>query len=315
MRARTYLFALVLAAVLVVVNIIVLPAFADPHSYAPTFAGLAPFALVGVASTPSIMSGGGGIDVSIGPMTGLIAIIYVVYLQPNGMGSALLAIPIVLLIGAGFGALNGVMITKLRYQPVIATLGMYFVLGGIGEQILATPRQTGGWTNHLAGSIGPIPGGLILIAVPLVIWALLLKRTAFIKTLRALGGNDVAAYTAGINVANVRIFAYALGGFFAAIAAFSLTALTRDADSTLGVQYTLVALAAACLGGTIFGGGRGGVLGAVFGAACIYLIQNLLTNLDVSSFWVQVVYGSVLVVAVVYSHGLVETSSDQEALA
>ncbi len=315
-RGHTYSFALALTAVLLVANVIVLPAFSDPHSYAATLAGFAPFALIAMANTPAIMSG--GIDVSIGPMAGVIGIIYVVYLQPHGMGGPLLGVPIALLIGAGVGTLNGVLVAKLRYQPVIATLCMFFVLGGVGEQILPTPRQsTGGWTDSLAGSIGPIPGGLVTISIPLVIWAVLLRRTAYIKALRALGGNDIAAYTGGANVTAARIVAYALGGLFAAIAAFSFTALTRNADPTLGGQYTILALAGVSLGGTVIHSGRGGIVGGVFGAASIYLIQNLLTNFNVSSDWVQVVYGGILVVALLYGSrlGLARKSADQEMFA
>jgi ribose transport system permease protein len=311
MRTNTYLFSLVLAVGLVIANVAVLPAFGDPSSYAATLAGLAPFALVAMASTPSILAGAGGIDVSIGPLVGLIGIIYVQYLQPAGIGGPELAIPIGLGIGAAIGALNGALITFARYQPVIATLCMYFVLGGLGEQIMPTPKfAQPGWTDNLAGSYGPIPGAVITIGVPLLIWLFLTYRTSFVDTLHAVGGNDAAALTAGINVSAVRVAAYTLGGVFAALAAFSLTALIRDGDSTIGATYTLVALAAVSLGGTVFGGGRGGLVGALFGAASIYLIQNLLTNLGVSAFWLQIVYGAVLVAAIVLSHRLASLVSE-----
>jgi ribose transport system permease protein len=309
------MFALVLTVVLIVVNIIVLPRFGNPDTYAATFADLVPLALVAVASTPAMMSGPGGIDVSVGPIAGLIGIIYVVYLQPHGMGGPLLAIPIALLIGAGIGVVNGVLIAKFRYQPVIATLCMYFIIGGFSEEILPTPRATNGWMTDLVGSIGPIPGGLVMLGVPLVIWALILRWSAFIRTLRAIGGNSIAAYTAGVDVTTARIVAYALGGFFAAIAGFSLIAVTRNADPALGAQYTILAFAAVSVGGTVFGGGRGGIVGAVLGAACIYLIENLLTNVNASSYWAQVAYGAVLVIAMVYSSRYVPKSADQEMFA
>jgi ribose transport system permease protein len=305
MRNNTYLFSLILTVGLVIANVVVLPAFGDPSSWAAELAGLAPFALVAMASTPSILSGGGGIDVSIGPLVGLIGIIYVQYLQPAGIGGPELAIPICVGIGAAVGAFNGTMIAFARYQPVIATLCMYFILSGLGEQIMPTPVfAQPAWIDNLAGSYGPIPGGLITMGVPLLIWAFLMYRTAFVRTLFAVGGNDAAALTAGIDVRAVRVAAYTLGGIFAAFAGFALTGLIRDGDSTIGVSYTLVALAAVSLGGTVFGGGRGGLLGALFGAASIYLIQNLLTNLGVSAFWLQIVYGAVLVAAIVLSHRL-----------
>jgi ribose transport system permease protein len=311
MRANTYMFALIFAVALFVANIAVLPAFGAPSSYAATLGGLAPFALVAMASAPAILAG--GIDVSIGPLVGLLGIVYVVYLQPHGLGGPAVSIAVILCLGAAIGLLNGFLIAVLRYQPVIATLCMYFILGGVGEAILPTARQAPpGWTDDLGGSIGGIPGGLITILVPLLVWFVLAWRTPFVKTLLAVGGRDTAALTAGINVTRVRLIAYGFGGLIAGIAALALTGLTRDADPTIGAQYTLVALAGACIGGTVIGGGRGGLLGTVFGAACIFLIQNLLSNTGFSPFWLQVVYGAVLVLTMILSRHRVASSSSQD---
>jgi len=292
-------FVFALAGALVVANVIALPAFADPGSYAGTLAQLAPFALVAAASTPAILGGGGGIDVSIGPLMGLVAVVYVVGLLPHGLGHPAVSIPIALALGLGVGALNGVLATTLRYQPVVATLCTYFVLVGVAQKVAPTPRfAEPSWTDRLAGSYGPIPGAVFTIAAPLAAWALL-RRTAFVRQLLAVGGSDAAAFSAGVNVAAVRVAAYALGGAFAAVGAFALVALVRDGDATVGPQYTLVALAAVAVGGTPLTGGRGGVLGSLLGAFCIYLIQNLLTVLHVSPLWPQVVYGAILLCAVV----------------
>jgi ribose transport system permease protein len=134
--------------------------------------------------------------------------------------------------------------------------------------------------------------------VPLLIW-MVLRRTAYLKTLYAVGGDDVTAFSAGVNVAAVRVLAYTLGGVFAAIGGIALTALIQSADSSNSTQYTLVAIAAVALGGTSLGGGRGGLACSILGAACIYLIQNLLDSLHVSTLWLQVVYGGLLLFAVV----------------
>lgn len=312
MRRKTYVFALIFAIVLFIANVIVLPAFGDPSSYAATLGALAPFALVAMASVPSILSG--GIDVSIGPAVGLIGIIYVVYLQPHGLGSPVPSIVISLIAGTGLGLVNGLLIAVLRYQPVIATLCMYFILGGVSEEVLPSARQAhGGWTGDLGNSIGPIPGGLVVILVPLLIWLVLKRRTSFVGTLQAVGGRDTAALTAGIDVTRVRVAAYVLGGLFAGIAALALTGLTDNADPTIGAQYTLIALAGACIGGTVIGGrGRGGLLGPVFGAASIFLIQNLVSNLGFSPFWLQVVYGFVLILTMIVSRHRAAAASSMD---
>ena len=313
LNARTYLFALALTIALIIANVVALPDLANPSSYAATLGELAPFALVAVASTPAILSGGGGIDLSIAPLTGLIAVVYVVGLLPHGLGQPEIAIPIALAIGAAIGALNGTLVAVLRYQPVIATLCTFFILSGVAAAIAPTPQFAApNWANHLAGSVGPVPGAVLSVGIPLLIW-LALRRTAFVRTLMAVGGSDTTAFSSGVNIIAVRIAAYTLGGALAAFAAFAVTGLVREADPTLAPQFTLIALAAVALGGTPLGGGRGGLVGPVLGASCIYFIENLLTVLHVNATWLQVVYGGVLVIAVVLSARL--TAARSQAVA
>jgi len=202
--------------------------------------------------------------------------------------------------GAAIGAINGVLVAVLRYQPVIATLCSFFVLSGIALKIGATPKNVTGvhWLAELGDKVGPIPGALVLMAIPVVLW-LVLSRTSFHRVLYAVGGNDATAFSAGVNVAAVRIAAYSLGGLFAAVAGVALTALVLSTQASAVASYTLVALAAVALGGTPMGGGRGGLLGSILGAVCIYELQTALSALGVSASWNQFVYGGLLVVGVV----------------
>jgi ribose transport system permease protein len=131
-----------------------------------------------------------------------------------------------------------------------------------------------------------------------VIWAAL-DRIPYRRTLYLVGSNDATAFSAGVNVALVRICAYALGGMFAGIGGLALTALVASVNASLASTYTLLAIASVALGGTSLWGGRGGLFGPALGAASIYLLQNLLTTLQVNPAWLQVVYGGMLVIAVV----------------
>ena len=119
------------------------------------------------------------------------------------------------------------------------------------------------------------------------------------RTLLAVGGNDAAALSAGINIANVRTAAYALGGLFAAMGGIAMAAVFRSADPNTAMQYTLIALAAVALGGTPLTGGRGGITGSAIGAAVIFMIQNLLAALQVSNDLLPAIYGALLIVAIV----------------
>ncbi len=317
LRTRPFMFALVLAVVLLAANVIIESNFVKPGNWAVELATLAPFALVAMASTPAIVSGGGGLDISVGPLSIVVNAILVCWLLPHaGIGSPVVAILLLLAFGAAVGAINGVLVAVLRYQPVIATLCSFFVLAGVAMKISPTPKSVTGvdWLGNLADQVGPIPGALILMAIPVVIW-LALSRTSFHRVLYAVGGNDATAYSAGVNVARVRIAAYALGGLFAAVAGISLTALVLSTQTASVASYTLVALAAVALGGTPLGGGRGGLLGSILGATCIYLMQTALSALGVSSSWNQVVYGGLLVVGVIVGARLQRVAVPKVAVA
>lgn len=296
LRSRSSTFAIGLTLALLVANIVALPAMVSLDQWPQTLASFAPFAVAAIASTPAILSGGGGIDISIGPLLTLANIVLVTALLPMG---PLVAVPLVLLLGALVGAVNGVLVAVLRFQPVIVTLCVNFVLTGVNLKLLAQPKAAGStWADGLANMIGPVPGALLTIGLPLLAWWLL-GRTAYLKNLYAVGGDDVTAYSAGVNVAAVRILAYTVGGLLAGVAGLALTALTRSANAGLGMQYTLIAIVAVTVGGTSLAGGRGSLVGSLAGAACIFLIQNLLSALHVSSLWNQLVYGLLLLVAVI----------------
>jgi ribose transport system permease protein len=300
LRTRSFAFALLLSLVLLVANIIVLPSFGSPSNFDTNLMLFAPFALVAMAATPAILSGGGGIDMSVGLNAGLVSNVLVLYLLPYGAwGDPWVAIPLVLAVGTAIGLANGLSVAVLRYQPVIATLCMLFVLQGINQKIAGAPTSAPpSWLVDLAEGFGPIPGGLVLLAGPVVVW-LALQRTPFHRILLAVGGNDATAYSSGVNVTRVRILAYALGGLFAAVAGIAIAALLQSSDGNAGLEYVLIALAAVALGGTPIGGGRGGLLGAVVGASAIFLVENLLGALNVNAYWLQVAYGGMLIVGAV----------------
>jgi ribose transport system permease protein len=299
LRRYSFMFALVLAVALMVANVIALPAFGAPHNWTSDLRLFAPFVLVAMASTPAIISGGGGLDISVGPTATLINVVLVAKMLGHGVGSPGIAIPLLLLLGAAVGLVNGFLIAVLRYTPVIATLCMFFVLGGVALLIAPTAITPGqNWTNNLGGNLGPVPGPLLLIIGPILLWVLL-GRTPYIRALYAVGSSDATAFSAGVNVTRVRILAYVLDGLFAGVAGIALTIVVGTGDATLATQYTLPAIAAVVLGGTPVMGGRGGMLGSVLGAATIFLLQNFLTSVHVASDWLQVAYGGLLLLSVV----------------
>lgn len=296
---RPSAFVGVLFAVLLVANLVTIPQFVSGSNIAGTLAIAAPFVIAAMASTPPVLSGGGGIDLSVGPVLGFVNVLLIAWLLPNGLAAPQIAIPLLLLFGALVGVLNGVLVAVVRLQPIVATLGTYLVLVGLALEVMPQPiGEAPTWIVRFGGSIVGIPGAVILVAVPLVAW-ILLRRTSYATALYSVGGDARVAFSAGINVSRVRIMAYVISGVFAAIAGLALTALIESGDPNLGPQYTLVAIAAVALGGTSLAGGRGGIAGPILGALTIFLIQNLLSAVHVSALWLQVVYGAILVVALV----------------
>ena len=129
--------------------------------------------------------------------------------------------------------------------------------------------------------------------MPLLLW-IWLRRTPYVESLLAVGDHDATAFSAGVNVNAVRISAYAIGGLIAAVGGIALTGLVRSADAQVFNNYILVALAAVALGGTNLAGGRGGLFPSMMGATCIFLLENLLTSLHASAYFIEVAYGGVL---------------------
>ena len=288
-----FAFALLLCVILLALNVAISPSFVLPERWPSILGTLAPFVLVGFASTPSVLSG--GVDVSMGPLTAFVSVIFVVWLIPSGLGSWWVSIPILLVIAAAVGAINGILVAVVRLHPVVATTGMLFLLIGLTLTItnVAVPAPNN-WTTPLAATVWFFPGALITIALAALVW-FLLRRTTYVRNLLATGESDVSAYGSGVNVTVVRVMAYSIGGLFAGIGGIALVALLKSAQPALATTYALLGLAAVVIGGTRLGGGRGGLLGTFFGALVIYLLNQLLTVSGVQTNLIQFTYGLVLV--------------------
>jgi ribose transport system permease protein len=293
-RTYSFGFAAVLAIGMLVANI---TAVHGGFGVADQLANVAPMAIAALASAPSIIAG--GFDISISPLILLTNTVYIVWLAPHGLGGAI-SVPIVLGIGLAVGLLNGLLIIVLRVQAIVVTLATFFSLQGVVLLIAPNPvsLSSSGWVQHLAGSVGPIPGGLFTIGLPLLIW-FSLRLVPFGRLLYAVGSNDATAFSSGVNVNAVRVASYGLGGLFAGFGGLALTGLVNSANAASSTEYTLVAIAAVVLGGTPLVGGRGGLVGPLLGAFSIYLMQNLLATFAINPAYLQIVYGGILIVAVV----------------
>ena len=246
-----------------------------------------------------------GIDLSVGAILALSAVVTADLLQ--GETAVPLAILIGLAIGGGLGLINGLIITKAKVPPFVATLGMMTIARGLaltyteGRPITGLPdafRMMG------TGSVGPIPIPIILAAAAFIIGYILLTRTSLGQFIFAIGNNPTAAKYAGISVNRYITFVYVLAGALSALAGMILVARLDSAQPTAGTAYEFDAIAAVVVGGTSFAGGQGGLGGTLVGVLIIAVLNNGLNLLNVSSFYQPVVTGVVIAVALLLHRAL-----------
>ena len=226
-----------------------------------------------------------------------------------GGAAGMLAIPFGILCGAALGLLNGIGVAYLRVPSMIFTLGINAVAqglivvytGGFAPQDRATPAM------HL------IATGRSLLGIPnaLLVWAavggatlFLLHRTAFGRSVYAVGNRERAAYLSGIATRRVTLLCFVIAGACSAAAGVLLTGYSTKAYQAMGDAYQLPAIAAVVLGGTHILGGRGSYLGTVVGVVVITLLQSILSVMQIPEMGRQVAYGLVIIaMLLVYGRG------------
>jgi ribose/xylose/arabinose/galactoside ABC-type transport system permease subunit len=239
-----------------------------------------------------------GIDLSVGATLALSTVVTANLLQ-QGI-PVLLAVLIGLALGAALGFLNGLIITKARVPPFVATLGMMTVGRGLaltytqGRPITGLPEA---FRFIGTGSLGPIPMPIVIAGLTFLIGWIVLSRTRIGEYIYAIGNNPVAARYAGIATDSYVTFVYVLAGLLSALAGMILVARLNSAQPTAGIGYEFDAIAAVVVGGTSFAGGEGGLGGTLLGVLVIAVINNGLNLLNVSSFYQPVVTGIVIALA------------------
>jgi ribose transport system permease protein len=209
-----------------------------------------------------------------------------------------------LAIGIVIGLINGLLVTKLGIPDFIATLAMLGIGQGIillwtqGVPILDYMNETYYYIGGLKKIAGPISIPMIVVVVVSLVLAMILKRTKFGLNLYAVGSSPVSARNAGVNVDFIKISAYAISGFLAAIAGIHIAGRTTTIPPLIGKGYEISAIAAAVIGGASLLGGKGRVIGALIGALTLTLTRNIINLVGIESSWQAIVTGSVLVGAV-----------------
>jgi rhamnose transport system substrate-binding protein len=232
--------------------------------------------LLALALTPIIVTG--GIDLSVGSMMGLAAVVLGWLWRDVGLAMPL-AIGCTLLVGVLGGALNAVLITRLKFPPLIVTLGTLSLFRGIAEGVTGGIQHYSGFPEsflHLGQGYvgGVVPTQLFVLVAAAIGGAWWLHRTSVGRALYAIGHSPEGARFAGIPVSRRLNAVYILSGFASSLAAVIYVAHLGQAKSDAGTGYELMAITAVVLGGASIFGGRGTILGTVLGLFSIVLLQN-----------------------------------------
>ena len=258
-----------------------------------------PIIIVGVAMTYVIISA--GIDLSVGA-TVAVAGAGVASLLSRGW-SVTAAVIAVLAAGAVMGALNGYFSMYQRLQPFIVTLGTLSILTGMALLITggySVPITEGGWLTTIGqGDIGPIPVSVVAAVVVAIIAWIVLTRTPFGRYVTALGSNAESLRRSGVNTRLVGFSVYVICAMAGCAAGMIIAARLGSGSSNAGgTTFGLTVITAVVLGGTDLFGGRGTIVGTVLGALVLGVIENGLILLQVDTFFVPIVQGAILLIAI-----------------
>ncbi len=259
-----------------------------------------PLAFAAMAQAVIVISG--GIDLSLGVMVAVINVLAASLMENQSFATSLLIAFGLMLVGVLIGAINGGLVVITGVPDIVVTLAMSFVWGGVALLIMRTP---GGGSPVEFQALGTgvffsewIPAGAVVIALVLaLVWLpIRWRRPGF--AIFAVGSNRDRAYLSGVNVAQTRVLAYAIGGFFAAMGGLAATATTGIGTPYAGTFITLNSVAAIVLGGVSLAGGKGGVVGPVAAAFCLTLVPSIMVFECIDPNYGQVIQGALIVVVV-----------------
>jgi erythritol transport system permease protein len=311
LRGRAFI-ALILVTV---VFTIIVPNFLAPANIEIMVKHVAINAILGIGMTFVILTG--GIDLSVGSVVGLCAMVAGMLINQGLILPAFgvivyphtwLIMFIALVVGIIVGGISGFIITRFNVAPFIATLGMLYVARGMALLInngYTFPNLVGraelgntGFPELGAGSFVVNYSIWIMLGFALVA-AFVAQRTPFGRQVYAIGGNERAAELSGVKVKRVKLLVYMISGFCAAVVGLIIASQLVAAHPATGQFFELNAIAAVVLGGTSLAGGRGSIGGTIIGAFVIGVLGDGLVMVGVSSFWQQIIKGLVIVLAVI----------------
>ncbi|WP_167762070.1 ABC transporter permease [Blastococcus sp. CT_GayMR20] len=296
--------------VLVIAGSLLSPAFLTSTNLSNVLRLSAVLGLLAIGQTFVVLSGGGGIDLSVASVAAAAAVVGAAF-QSYGPAAVIVAS---LATGVFFGLVNGLGVTTAGLQPFIVTLATLTIGRGVAFQLTnARPVyiETANLSFLSTGTIGPIAVPIVIFVVTAVLGQVALSRTVLGRNLYAVGGNEDAAFGSGINVRAYRLGVYVISGLLAGMAGVLGMAQLNTADPNFANGYELSAIAAVVVGGALLSGGRGSIVGACVGVLIIALVSNLLNLLNVNPWTNLMVTGVIIIVVVALNRQQSDTGPDR----
>lgn len=299
-RAHTIVIAL--SALLIGVGVAMSDAFATRGNFANLLEQSVAIGLVALGQTLVVLVG--GIDLAVGALVGALGVLFA-QLAERFPEQAHWLLLLTLAAGAAVGALNALLILRLRLHSLVVTIGMAALLGGL--TLMAAPQPSGsvpGWVQEIAyGQLAGVSAAGVFMLACYAATGWWLRRTRGGLHLLATGGNPEGARLAGLSPARATFAAFTLSGLACGLAAVVLVARTGTGDPLAGEPLTLASITPVVIGGTLLGGGRGGVFGTLLGVFMLVLLGNVLNYLNVSTFLQWTIQGFIIIAAVFFQAG------------
>ena len=291
------------------IALLILMYFLSPYFWKPTnifnvLRGMSTIAIMAIGQTMIIVTA--GIDLYVGEILDASAM-----MTDRLMYQEIMPPWIAVLLGLGFGTLlgltNGLIITKVRVNPFITTLGMlsvargltYLLASGLQGTVASNVPMRNAAVNFLGdGYIGPIPFTLVEMIILVIVFSLFLKYAVLGRQIFAVGSNEQAARLSGVPVTMVKVFVYTITGTLCALSGIMTSGLLATSATNAGVGMELSVIAAVVIGGASLAGGEGSIIGAVIGAAIMAVLRNAFVLLHFPIYMQTITIGVVIILAV-----------------
>ncbi|WP_136440705.1 ABC transporter permease [Pacificoceanicola onchidii] len=297
-----HLVVLALIAIVFALGMSTSDRFATPLNIANVQDQMVTLAIVALAQTIVILSG--GIDLSYAGALSFLAVVFAALAGDSG-GTLLLAMAVVIALGVGIGIVNGAITAYVGVHPLITTLGTSTILAGAA--LLITRQPSGSvplfFEDLTYGRIGAVPFGMLFVIALYLLVGFMLWRTGFGTRIFAIGDNEAASAVSGLPVRRTKVAIYALSGLLCAVAAMHMTGRFGVGDPRAGVGFDLRSITPVIVGGTLLAGGKGGVLGTALAVILLALLANVLNFMNVSSFYQWIAEGVIIIAAVSFFIG------------